>query len=147
MTEPRVIDLCREFEIEIIGKHRYPVPGQTRATETMARILRRHGEGHLRMVLTTLRETSNNHALLDESGLWSASDMVLACQEIVEHRTSEWLALWDRAPVGPLQAIAQRLTGIVPVRYALGGMIFERIHGTFKEDAAQGDLLDDRRVA
>lgn len=143
--DPRVIDLCREFEIEIIGKSRYPEPGQTRAVETMARIVRRHGEPHMRMVLTTLRETANNHALLDEVGLWSASDMVRACQEIVEGRTSDWLALWDRMPVGPLQAISQRLAGVVPVRYALDGMLFERIEGTFGPRSQEPDLFDDRR--
>ena len=142
-----VIRLCAEFSIEIIGKSRYPEPGQTRATETIARILRRHGEPHMRMVLTTLRETANNHVLLDEVGLWSASDMVLACPEIVEQRAGDWLDLWDKLPVGPLQATAQQLAGVLPVRYALDGMLFERIVGRFGPNFRQPDLFDDRRAA
>lgn len=97
------------------------------------------------MVLTTLRETANNHALLDEVGLWSASDMVRACPDILEKHAGEWLELWDVMPVGPLQAIAQRLTGVVPVRYALNGMLYERIEGVFGPRATQPDLFDDRR--
>lgn len=147
MIDRRVIMLCEEFDIEIIGKSRYPEPGQTRAPETMSRIVRRYGEAHMRLVLTTLRETANNHALLDEVGMWSASDMIRACPEIVEQRAGDWLDLWDRMPVGPLQAIAQQLGGVVPVRYALDGMLFERINGTFGRRAAEPDLFDDRRGA
>lgn len=144
--DPRVIALCDEFSIEIIGKSTYPQPGQTRAVETLLRILRRHGEAHLRLVLTTLRETANNHALLDEVGLWSASDMVRVFPTVIEDHASEWLSLWDFMPVGQLQAIAQGCTGIVPVRYALDGMLIERIHSTFKDRADEPDLFDDRRL-
>ena len=147
MIDPCVSALCAEYEIEIIGKSRYPEPGQTRAVETIARILRRHGEDHIRLVLTTLRETANNHALLDEVGLWAASDMIRACPTIVEGRAGEWLELFDSMPVGPLQAIAQQLSGVVPVRYALGGMLYERIEGTFGRRAVEPDLFDDRRQA
>jgi hypothetical protein len=34
-----------------------PVPGQTHAVATLQRILSKYGEGHLRLVLTTLVET------------------------------------------------------------------------------------------
>lgn len=145
MIDPRVSMLCEEFGVEIIPKSRAPLPGQTRAPETLSRILRRHGEAHMRMVLTTLRETANNHVLLDEVGLWSASDMIRACPEIVEKQAGDWLALWDQMPVGPLQAIAQRLAGRVPVRYALDGMLYERIVGRFGQAYAEPDLFDDRR--
>ena len=147
MIDPRVASLCAEFNVEIVGKSRYPEPGQTRAPETISRILRRHGEEHVRLVLTTLRETANNHALLDEVGLWTASDMVRACPEVIEKQADEWLACWDAMPVGPLQAIAQKLAGTVPVRYALDGMLFERIAGRFGDRFTKPDLFDDRRQA
>jgi len=135
--------LCDEFRIEIIDGHRYPEIGQTRAVETLARIYRRHGETHLRMVLTTLAETANNKALLDEVGLWMASDMVLI--RGVDHIDSDWLDLWDRMPVGQLQYVCQDLSGLVPQRYALGGMVYERIFRRFGENADQLDLFDDMR--
>lgn len=146
MTDQRVLELCREYSIEIIGKSRYPEPGQTRATETMARIIRRRGIDHMRLVLSTLRETANNSVLLDESGLWAASDLVRVCSGLVEHRTSEWLALFDETPIGELQSWSHDLSGFVPVRHALTGMIYERIVRRFGPRFEQPDLFDDKGI-
>lgn len=137
-------EILAEYGVEVVGKSAAPGPKQTRAGETVSRILRRHGEGHLRLVLTTLAETANNGGLLDEVGLWMASDMVQACEQLVETRTSEWLELWDAMPLGDLQALCRQLHGIVPQRFALGGMVYERIYRRFGSD--QTELFDDRRV-
>lgn len=147
MIDPRVQALCDEFEIRIVGRHRYPDIGETRAVETLRLIIERWGMDHARMVMTTLAETSNNKACLDEVGFWMASDMVRACRRLVEERPSEWLETWDAIPVGELQFIAQELRGYVKQRHALGGMVFERIYKRFGPNAAQLDLLDDRRGA
>lgn len=143
--DPRVKALCEEFEIEIIGKSRYPEAGQTRSPETINRILRKYGEEHTRLALTTLRQTANNHVLLDEVGLWCASDMIRACTDVVEKEAGEWLSLWDQMPVGVLQAIAQTVSGTLPVRYVLDGMLLERIQGRFGRRFSEPDLFDDRR--
>ncbi|WP_245427157.1 hypothetical protein [Mesorhizobium sp. YM1C-6-2] len=145
MIDLRVKALCEEFEIEVIGKSRYPEPGQTRSPETINRILRKYGEEHARLALTTLRETANNHVLLDEVGLWCASDMIRARPDVVEKQAGEWLALWDQMPVGQLQAIAQTVSGVLPVRYVLDGMLLERIQGRFGDRFVEPDLFDDRR--
>ncbi|MGX9120310.1 hypothetical protein ACWTU6_27145 [Mesorhizobium sp. BHbsci] len=145
MIDPRVEALCHEFGIKIVDRHRYPEPGETRAVETLARILRRHGEGHLRLMLSTLAETENNKGQLDEVLFWAASDMVRACPEIVERRAGDWLTMWDACPVGELQFIAQDLRGVVPLRFALDGMLYERVVKAFGPRAIQPDLFDDRR--
>lgn len=88
LTDPRVQALCDELGIKIVDRHRYPEPGEARAVETLARIIRRHGEGHLRLVLSTLAETDNNKGQLDEVLFWAASDMVRACPEILERRAA-----------------------------------------------------------
>lgn len=142
-----IMRLCDEFGVLIVDKHRYPGPGETRAVETMARIYRRHGEEHFRLVLSTLVETANNKVLLDEVGLWMASDLVLKCRGIIERRAGDWLETWDAIPGGELQFVCQELSGIIPQRYALGGMIYERIYRRFGPNADQLDLLDDRRCA
>ena len=54
MIDPRVIDLCREFNVEIIPGTRYPEVGQTRAPDTLRRIIDRYGIEHARMVMTTI---------------------------------------------------------------------------------------------
>lgn len=142
---PHIEELCAEYEVRIIEKHRYPEPGETRAIETLVRIMRRFGEGHLRLVLSTLAETDNNKGLLDEVLLWATSDLVRACSAIVEDRAGDWLTCWDAMPVGELQFITQELSGTIPQRYALAGMLYERIVRVFGPGAAQPDLFDDRR--
>ncbi|NTS31289.1 hypothetical protein HQ945_08475 [Phyllobacterium sp. BT25] len=112
---------------------------------TLERIARRFGEGHLRLVLSTLAETANNKLLLDEVGLWMASDMIRACRSIVENRTGDWLETWDAMPVGELQFITHDLSGVVSQRHALGGMVYERLYRRFGPNSDQLDLLDDRR--
>lgn len=141
----RVEAICREYGLEPIPGHRYPDVGQTRALATIERIWRRYGEGHVRLMLTTIAETANNKACADEAGLWATSDMLRAWENLVETRMGDWLDAWDRMPVGELQFRNQQLSGFVPQRYALGGQLHERLYGMFGPDAAQLDLLDDRR--
>ena len=141
----RIQQLCDEYGVRIVEKHRYPEPGETRAIATIDRIWRRYGEDHIRLVFSTLVETANNKLLLDEAGLWMASDMVRKCRELIEKRAGDWLTVWDTIPGGELQFVCQDLSGIVPQRYALGGMIYERIYRRFGPNADQLDMLDDRR--
>lgn len=147
IAPPHIVRLCDEFGIRLIDPRRYPEVGETRAVATLDRIYRRHGEAHLRLVLTTLAETANNKVLLDEVGLWMASDMIRACARLLEDRADDWLQTWDAMPVGELQFMCQDLRGIVPQRSALAGMVYERIYRRFGPNATQMDLFDDRRRA
>lgn len=146
MTNPRVSAIAAEFGVTLIDKHRDPAPGETRAVNTLSRILNRHGEDHLRMVLTTLAETDNNKASLDEASLWATSDLVRACKGIIDADASQWLSLWDAMPVGQMQRLTRDLSGLVPRRHALAALLYERIVRRFGPGAAQPDLFDDRRM-
>lgn len=141
----QVFALCDEFSIEIIAGHSYPQIGQTRAVATMARIFRRYGEDHLRWVLRTLTETANNKVLLDEPGLWAASDLIRAYGDVIEADPEAWFRCWDEAPVGELQFTLHRIRGHVALRHALAGMMHERLYRRFEVDQTQPDLLDERR--
>ena len=143
MTDAAAI--LAEYGIEIVGRNVAPKPGQTRAIAALDRILRRHGAAHLRLVLTTLAETENNSGLLEESVLWMASDMVLVCPKLIESQTSEWLELWDAMPLESMAEIAKRLAGIVPLRLALGGMVYERIYRRFGGQSA-GEIDEAKTV-
>lgn len=138
MIDPRVVSLCNEVGIECIEGTAYPRLGQTRAVNTIRRIIERFGEQHARMVLMTLAETQNNKALVDEVGLWMASDMVRAFHAEIEQDASLWLSLWDKLPVGYLQFVSQGLRGTVKQRDALGGMVYERLRRVYGEP----DLLE-----
>lgn len=137
-------EILAEFGVEVVARNVAPRPGQTRAVATVRRIMAKHGEGHMRLVLSTLAETANNRAALDEVGLWAASDLVRGCRAIVETRMTDWLELWDAAPVGDLLALCRGLSGIASQRYMLVGMIYERIYRRFGD--GQTELFDDRRA-
>ncbi|MGN6779350.1 hypothetical protein [Rhizobium sp.] len=122
--DPRVSTLCAEYRIRIVDGRSYPGIRETRAVFTMDKILRLKGEEHFRMVLSTVAETENNSAYLDKFLFWAVSDLVDTFQELVETRTSEWLVVFDGAPVGELQYIARRLKH---QRFALVGMLTERV--------------------
>ncbi len=139
MIDTRVQALCDEFGIEIIPAHRYPEIGQTRAVKTILRIIRRYGEDHARWVLRTLVETSNNKALIDETGLWAASDLVRAYWDDLQVDPEAWFEVWDSVPVGKRQwEIQQRLSGIVNQRAALAGAVNRHLFERF--DAPQPEL-------
>jgi hypothetical protein len=91
----KVESLCAEFGIEIVPRNVYPKPGQTRALATIRRIIARHGEGHARLVLSTLAETAANQGLIDQVSLWACSGLVLACSDWVENHAEEWFEAWD----------------------------------------------------
>lgn len=142
----RVRQLCDEFGVRIVPRSRYPRPGETRAVGTLARIIDRHGIEHARLVMTTLAETENNRLSLEAAAFGAASDLIRACPDWVED-TEKWYNVWDRCPVGELQALAQDLRGYSSVRAALAGLIYERIWRAFGPRSIQPDMLDERRRA
>lgn len=142
MIDPRVSQLCDEYGIRIIDGRSYPGIRETRAVTTMDRILQAKGEDHFRMVLSTVAETENNAGYLDKYLWWAVSDLVEAFAHIIEARPTEWLEAFDAAPVGELQFIARPLKH---QRYALVGMLAERVMIKFGPHAGQADLFSDRR--
>lgn len=138
MIDPRVKALCDEFSITVIKGTSYPKLGQTRAHGTIRNMIDTLGEEHARMVLMTLAETRNNLALLDEVGLWMASDMVRKFTPEIEKNASLWLDTWDKMPIGFLQSRAHELRGSVKPRFALGGMVYLMLRQVF----GQPELLE-----
>lgn len=115
--------LCAEFDIEIVSADCVPKPGQTRAIATLERILKKHGAGHLRLVLSTLSETRYKEGLITEATAWAVSDLVLAYRGWIEANAGEWLAAWDHIPLGYVMFKSMELAGIVPLRHALAGVL------------------------
>lgn len=142
MIDQRVYSLCTEYGIKIVDGRSYPGIRETRAVTTMDRILEMKGEDHFRLVLSTIAETENNQGYLDKYLWWAVSDLVETFSHIIEAKPTEWLEAFDAAPVGELQYIARPLKH---QRYALVGMLAERIAIRFGPNAGQADLFDDRR--
>jgi hypothetical protein len=131
MIDERVKALCGEVGIECIEGTAYPRLGQTRAVNTIRRIIERFGEDHARLVLTTLAETVNNKAMVDETSLWMCSDLIRAFRTEIENDASRWLNAWDAIPVGYLQSVSQGLRGYVKQRDALGGMVYKELRKVY----------------
>lgn len=131
---PDVQRLCDEFDVRIVPKHILPMPGETRAPATIERILRKHGESHLRFVLSTIAETKGTGGLLTEVTLWAVSDLVRACPQWADERTSDWLEAWDRMPFGEMIVNIYELGGIVSQRAALAGAVFHWLCEELKTD-------------
>lgn len=142
MIDPRVSSLCTEYGIRIVDGRAYPGIRETRAVTTMDRILNSKGEDHFRMVLITLAETENNAAYLDKFLIWAVSDLVEAYQDLLESEPTKWLGMFDATPIGELQVVARKLKH---QRYALVGMLSERVVRTFGPRATQPDFFDERR--
>ena len=117
-------ELCAEFDIEIIAGTSYPLPGQTRAVATINRIIEKHGEGHARIVLSTLAEAAGKQGLIDKYSLWAVSDLVRACSDWIETDLSSWYEAWDQMPMGFAMWECSQLSGTVPHRAGLAGMLY-----------------------
>ncbi|MBD9372786.1 hypothetical protein IB238_09155 [Rhizobium sp. ARZ01] len=144
MIDPRVYSICEEYGVVIVDGRSYPGIRETRAVVTLDRILSAKGEDHFRLVLSTVAETENNQGYIDKHLLWAVSDLVETYRVLIEANPSEWLVCFDRAPVGELQVVAK---GLRHQRFALVGMLAERVVRRFGPNAGQGDLFDDRRAA
>jgi hypothetical protein len=89
----------------------------------------RRGEGHLRLVVSTLAETTGNQGFINEYSAWAVSDLIRANSEWVEHHAEEWFKAWDKVPLGFLMWHCQQLYGFITQRQALGGMIYLVLSG------------------
>lgn len=151
MTHPEAHAIFAEYGIEVVPANAVAGPGQTRAVATLDRIRRRYGVDRARFVVMTLAQTTNNKAGINETTLWAISDMVVAAErnypDLLGKRISEWFEFFDGIPVGTLAYWCRGLDGVASKRYALGGMIWERIEREFGDLALQPDLYDDRGVA
>jgi hypothetical protein len=131
-VDPQVRALCAEFDVKIIAPNAYPVPGETRATATIRRLIDHHGIEHARLVMCILSECKGNHALIDMVSLNAVSGLLQACPDLVEEDTSALLELFDQIPFGPYMVIANELRGAVPQAHALAGMLYLHLRRAFE---------------
>lgn len=138
--------ICDEFSVEVIEPNRYPGVGQTRAVGALTNIAATHGEGHLRLVMSTLAETENNRKSIDQVTLWCISHLLRAYPHLVEREFGRWLECFDAMPFDELAAMTNTtLRGRVKLPHALAGAVNERIYRFFGPNALEPDLFDERR--
>jgi hypothetical protein len=139
--------LCAEVGIKLVDGRSYPDVGETRAIGTLQKILEEHGEDHLRLVLITLGETSNNRGSIDRYLLTATSTLVRRCYTFIEKNISLWLEIWDACPVGQLQFIAYDMGPPFRKADTIASLIYERIYRVTGPNSTQPDLFDERTTA
>ena len=146
MNHPEARAILSEFEVTVIPPSGHLQPGQTKSVANLQKIIRKRGFDHARLIVMLWRETNLRMIPMDSPTLWAMSDTLLLVErnfpQVMTSGTETLFSLLDGLPLGWLQAWARETDGVIPRRYAIGGMIFERMKRIF--DLPQGDLLDDR---
>lgn len=133
---PALANICTELEIRVIAANVTRTPGSTKCELTLERILRKHGEGHLILLLRTIMESENNRMALVEPVLWSVSD-VMASNPKWPARGLEWLAAFDEIDLCGLWAEAKEANGAPPERHGIASKLtgfLQQRFGTGKEE-------------
>lgn len=146
MTHPEAHAILSEYGIEAMPPSAHLKPGQTKAVANLQKIVRARGYDHARFVIMLWAETNIRKTILDASTLWALSDVLKLVERhyprLVNEDVSTLFKFIDGLQIGWLQGWARDCEGVIPRRFAIGGMIFERIERIFNLE--QPDLLDDR---
>ncbi|WP_108661051.1 hypothetical protein [Acuticoccus kandeliae] len=137
----RVLD---EFGVEIVPPNVARTELRTHASATLKKILAEHGEGHLRLVLFSITETTNNKRALIEPVITAVSALILNHPRWVEN-TLSWLDEMDKINLLDLFDQANRARGdnVVGVG-SRNNAVYDRLHDrlivSLGEGSAQGRL-------
>lgn len=102
---------------------------ETCAGNTLERIRKEHGAEHLRSVLISIVETTNNKRMLVAPVIWAVSDILLA------HPTwfgGEWLDAMDAVDLAEMHERAKANRRAAQPRQAIATMLFDAMAKTFK---------------
>lgn len=126
-------DICAELEVEVVDNRqsRSRKPGQTCAQGTLLKILQDEGSAHLRCVLMSIMETTNNKMMLVAPVIWAVSDVLRGHPGWVG---DEWFKVFDETDLAELHAHAKQSREAVPPRQAIATMLIERLRPHFNEE-------------
>ncbi|MCF3935034.1 hypothetical protein L1787_16645 [Acuticoccus sp. M5D2P5] len=136
--------MLAEYGVEIVPNNVRRPELKTYAGATLEHLLDRHGEGHLRLVLTSIVETTNNKRALIEPVITAVSWLILNHPRWVED-TSRWLDEMDKINLLALfdQATGARGEKVAPVgsrNRVVYGLLHDRLKDRLGEGSAQGHL-------
>lgn len=132
-------DICAELEIVIVDNRqsRSRKPGQTCAAQTLLKILYDEGAAHLRCVLISIMETTNNKMMLVAPVIWAVSDVLRGHPDWFGDK---WLKEFDKIELIELHTHAKQSREAVAPRQAIATMLIERLRPLFI-DQPQGRLI------
>lgn len=102
---------------------------ETCAGNTLERIRKEHGAEHLRSVLISIVETTNNKRMLVAPVIWAVSDILLAHPSWFG---GEWLDAMDKIDLAEMHERAKANRRAAQPRQAISTMLFETLSKRFK---------------
>jgi len=131
--------ICESIDppVRIIEPHVTRTPGTTKCGRVLGRILDRHGEEHVTLLLRTVMESENNRMALVEPILWAISDVMLA-NPLWPAKGLEWLDAFDVIDLCDIWLKAKDANGAPPERHGVASKLTEILQQRF------GDGRDER---
>jgi hypothetical protein len=133
--------ICQAIDppVVVIEPHVTRTPGTTKCGRVLDRILDRHGDEHVMLLLRTLMESENNRMALVEPVIWALSDVMLANPRWPD-KGMEWLEAFDQIDLCDVWARAKEANGAPPERHGIASKITELLQHQFGE-GQEGKLL------
>jgi hypothetical protein len=128
---PALASICEELGVVVIPVTKQRDVMETCAVNTLARILNDYGAEHLRSVLISIVETTNNKRQLVAPVIWAVSDLLLA------HPTwfsGGWLDAMDKIDLAEMHEKAKANRKAAQPRQAIATMLYEHLRGMFAEE-------------
>lgn len=124
---PDLAKICAGLDIRVVPNERSRTrsQGETCAEKAMERILKRHGEGHLTIVLKSIVETENNGRQLVAPVMYAVSDIILAYPQWTA--TTAWLDALDRTDLAEMWSRAKANRRAAKPRPAMATMLFQHL--------------------
>jgi len=121
--------ICAEIGIKIVPLTKQRDAMETFAENTMERILRNHGEEHLRSTLIAIVETQNNKRMLVAPVIWAMSDVLLMQPSWFG---SAFLEAMDGIDLAEMYDRAKAYKKAAQPRQAIATMLFEKLREKFQ---------------
>lgn len=126
-------DILAALDIEVIGRHRHRGDMQTCALDTIASILRTHGDEHCVITLRSIVESAGNEGALTEKVIRAMSAVILAKPEWAGTGL-RWIEVLDNLD---LMAMSDRAKPFYQGADVLAGMITEAVRKEFEPPNAK----------
>lgn len=125
-SDKALADVCEAVGITIINNNIRALPMQTKAKETIRRLIDSHGAGHAIITLRAIVESDGNERELRSETIWAVSDCILARPDWAG-RGLEFIEAFDSID---LRALRRQAKDILPehrARIVLGVLLWERL--------------------
>ena len=131
---PTLTSICSDFGIAVVhpAQHRPFTPMQTAAGATLERILRDHGEDHLRDVLMVLTESENCKNMLIAPVIKSVSRIMAQNPGWYGNDASAFLTVMDKADLAGMYEAAKPNKRVVSAHDAIATMLLGKLRAVFK---------------